>query len=88
MNHSTRESWLEAATKALAPRFKPFGPLPKKLHVLSSFPYKSKTAVGMQFSQTWTKDASTYIAISPVLGNEVCLGPRPYREDEGHHQWS
>lgn len=70
--HSTREDWLKAAVQLLKPKVEGHGGnLPEKLHVLTSWPVSnSKKAVGMCFAKTWSKDESTYICISPLLGTE------------------
>ncbi len=70
--HITREDWLKAAVKLLTPKLEANGGvMPDKLHVLTSWPVSNaKKAVGMCFAKTWTKDESTYICISPVLGEE------------------
>ncbi len=47
------------------------GNLPDKLHVLTSWPYATKKAIGQCYAKTWTKDESVYIAISPKLGNDL-----------------
>jgi hypothetical protein len=69
--HKTREEWLVAAYKMLSPRFKEHGKLPEKVHILASWPYGTKKAVGQCFAKTWTKDESTYITISPEIEGEV-----------------
>lgn len=69
--HSTREEWLKAAVQLLKPKLEEHGNLPEKLHVLTSWPVSNaKKAVGMCFAKTWTKDESTYILVSPLLGEE------------------
>lgn len=66
----TREDWLTKAADELAPRFKPFGKFPEKLHLITSFPArKSKhNILGMCFPPMFSKDKGIYITISPGQG--------------------
>lgn len=66
----TREEWLNKAVQKLAPRFVPYGKLPEKLHIITSFPNrKSKHGIlGVCYPSTYSKDKGIYITISPGQG--------------------
>jgi hypothetical protein len=66
----TREQWLQEGIRRLSPRIKAFGTLPEKLNAIVSWPNGSKKAIGQCFGSVWAKDGSTYVTISPVLGDD------------------
>ncbi len=70
VKHHTREEWLQVASQLLRKKLEEHGNLPDKLHILTSWPYGTKKAIGQCYSKSWTKDESTYIAISPKLNND------------------
>lgn len=71
----TREEWLNALTKNLAPEFKKLGfALPKKLRISCGWPLgkalpdaKGNRHVGQCFPPEWSKDRHYEIFISPCL---------------------
>lgn len=69
--YETREQWLESATTLLRPTIEEHGNLPDKLHIITSWPYGNKKAIGQCFSSSWTKEGANYICISPKLGEDL-----------------
>lgn len=66
--HKTREDWLKAAIKLLAPKITAEDrKLPMQLEALISWPHGSKTAIGQCFSKSWTKNGTVYVTVSPTL---------------------
>lgn len=63
----TREEWLRAAYDIFVDRLKPHGALPKEVHILCSWPHGSRKAIGQFMDDTWVKNQSSYIFISPTL---------------------
>lgn len=71
--HTTRESWLLAATEELRPRFAPAGAAPAdKLAVLVSWAFGGghRKVLGECYGKTWTEDGTTYITVTPALGQD------------------
>lgn len=75
ITHTTRESWLKHAVELLRPFFEGLEiedlKLAKDIEPIVSWPYRHKTAIGQCFPESWTVDKTTYITVSPVLGDDI-----------------
>ena len=67
----TREEWLSEAYRLFSPRMTQHGKLPKTVNIIISWPHGTKKAIGECYPETCTKDKSTYITVSPALGNDI-----------------
>lgn len=69
--YTTREQWLTAAVHRLTPDLEAQGQtVPENLHAIVSWPHGQSKAIGQCFGSVWAKNGSTYITVSPVLGDD------------------
>jgi hypothetical protein len=72
MTYTTREAWLQEAASRLRSRFNGLDAQPvEKVEAIVSWPNGSNTAIGQCFPGShWTEDGTTYVTVSPVLGDD------------------